>query len=55
MLDVLFATVANIYANGQSHPSFNAAGFTSKDYRIDDYVEQDTEFPVEQAGNIQTE
>lgn len=33
----------------------NAAGFTSKDYRIDDYVEQDTEFPVEQAGNIQTE
>ena len=33
----------------------NAAGFTSKDYRIDDYVEQDTEFSVEQAGNIQTE
>lgn len=32
-----------------------AAGFTSKDYRIDDYVEQDTEFSVEQAGNIQTE
>ena len=31
----------------------NAAGFTSKDYRIDDYVEQDTEFSVEQAGNIQ--
>ena len=33
----------------------NAAGFTSKDYRIDDYAEQDTEFPVEQAVNIQTE
>lgn len=33
----------------------NVAGFTSKDYRIDDYVEQDTEFSVEQAGNIQTE
>lgn len=33
----------------------NAAGFTSKDYRIDDYAEQDTEFPVEQTVNIQTE
>mgnify|MGYP000099731634 FL=1 len=33
----------------------NAAGFTSKDYRIDDYAEQDAEFPVEQAVNIQTE
>ena len=33
----------------------NSAGFTSRDYRIDDYMEQDTEFPVEQAGNIQTE
>ena len=33
----------------------NAAGFTSKDYRIDDYVEPNTEFSVEQVGNIQTE
>ena len=47
--NAFYATLDTVVAG------LNAAGFTSKDYRIDDYVEQDTEFPVEQAGNIQTE
>ena len=47
--NAFYATLDKVVAG------LNAAGFTSKDYRIDDYVEQDTEFPVEQAGNIQTE
>ena len=46
--NAFYATLDKVVAG------LNAAGFTSKDYRIDDYVEQDTEFPVEQAGNIQT-
>lgn len=47
--NAFYATLDKVVAG------LNAAGFTSKDYRIDDYVEQDTEFPVEQARNIQTE
>lgn len=47
--NAFYATLDKVVAG------LNAAGFTSKDYRIDDYVEQNTEFPVEQAGNIQTE
>lgn len=47
--NAFYATLDKVVAG------LNAAGFTSKDYRIDDYVEQDTEFPAEQAGNIQTE
>ena len=47
--NAFYATLDKVVAG------LNAAGFTSKDYRIDDYVEQDTEFPVEQAGNTQTE
>ena len=47
--NAFYATLDKVVAG------LNAAGFTSKDYRIDDYVEQDTEFPVEQAGNIQIE
>jgi probable type III restriction enzyme len=47
--NAFYATLDKVVAG------LNAAGFTSKDYRIDDYVEQDTEFPVEQDGNIQTE
>ena len=47
--NAFYATLDKVVAG------LNAAGFTSKDYCIDDYVEQDTEFPVEQAGNIQTE
>lgn len=47
--NAFYATLDKVVAG------LNSAGFTSKDYRIDDYVEQDTEFPVEQAGNIQTE
>ena len=47
--NAFYATLDKVVAG------LNAAGFTSKDYRIDDYVEQDTEFTVEQAGNIQTE
>ena len=47
--NAFYATLDKVVAG------LNAAGFTSKDYRIDDYIEQDTEFPVEQAGNIQTE
>lgn len=47
--NAFYATLDKVVAG------LNAAGFTSKDYRIDDYVEQDTEFPVEQAGYIQTE
>ena len=47
--NAFYATLDKVVAG------LNAAGFTSKDYRIDDYAEQDTEFPVEQAGNIQTE
>lgn len=47
--NAFYATIDKVVAG------LNAAGFTSKDYRIDDYVEQDTEFPVEQAGNIQAE
>lgn len=47
--NAFYATLDKVVAG------LNAAGFTSKDYRIDDYVEQDTEFSVEQAGNIQTE
>lgn len=47
--NAFYATLDKVVAG------LNAAGFTSKDYRIDDYVEQDTEFPVEQVGNIQTE
>lgn len=48
--NAFYATLDKVVAG------LNAAGFTSKDYRIDDYVEQDTGFPVEeQAGNIQTE
>ncbi len=47
--NAFYATLDKVVAG------LNVAGFTSKDYRIDDYVEQDTEFPVEQAGNIQTE
>ena len=47
--NAFYATLDKVVAG------LNTAGFTSKDYRIDDYVEQDTEFPVEQAGNIQTE
>ena len=47
--NAFYATLDKVVAG------LNAAGFTSKDYRIDDYVEQDTEFPVEQASNIQTE
>ena len=47
--NAFYATLDKVVAG------LNAAGFTSKDYRIDDYVEQDTEFPVEQPGNIQTE
>ena len=47
--NAFYATLDKVVAG------LNAAGFTRKDYRIDDYVEQDTEFPVEQAGNIQTE
>lgn len=47
--NAFYATLDKVVAG------LNTASFTSKDYRIDDYVEQDTEFPVEQAGNIQTE
>ena len=47
--NAFYATLDKVVAG------LNAAGFTSKDYRMDDYVEQDTEFPVEQAVNIQTE
>lgn len=47
--NAFYATLDKVVAG------LNAAGFTSKDYRIDDYVVQDTEFPVEQAGYIQTE
>lgn len=47
--NAFYATLDKVVAG------LNAAGFTSKDYRIDDYVEQDTEFPVEQDGNTQTE
>ena len=47
--NAFYATLDKVVAG------LNAAGFTSKDYRIDDYVEQDTEFSVEQVGNIQTE
>lgn len=48
--NVFYATLDKVVAG------LNAAGFTSKDYRIDDYAEQDIGFPVEeQAGNIQTE
>lgn len=47
--NAFYATLDKVVAG------LNAAGFTSKDYRIVDYVEQDTEFSVEQAGNIQTE
>ena len=47
--NAFYATLDKVVAG------LNAAGFTSKDYRIDDYVEQDTEFPGEQASNIQTE
>lgn len=47
--NAFYATLDKVVAG------LNAAGFTSKDYRIDDYVEQDTEFSVEQAGNIQIE
>lgn len=48
--NAFYATLDKVVAG------LNAAGFTSKDYRIDDYVEQDTGFPVEeQAGNTQTE
>ena len=47
--NAFYATLDKIVAG------LNAAGFTSKDYRMDDYVEQDTEFQVEQAVNIQTE
>lgn len=47
--NAFYATLDKVVAG------LNAAGFTSKDYRIDDYVEQDIEFPIEQAGNIQTE
>ena len=47
--NAFYATLDKVVAG------LNAAGFTSKDYRIDDYVEQDTEFPVEQADNTQTE
>lgn len=48
--NAFYATLDKVVAG------LNAAGFTSKDYRIDDYVERDTGFPVEeQAGNIQTE
>lgn len=47
--NAFYATLDKVVAG------LNAAGFTSKDYRIDDYVEQDTEFPVEQANNTQTE
>ena len=47
--NAFYATLDKVVAG------LNVAGFTSKDYRIDDYVEQDTEFSVEQAGNIQTE
>ena len=47
--NAFYATLDKVVAG------LNAAGFTSKDYRIDDYVEHDTEFSVEQAGNIQTE
>ena len=47
--NAFYATLDKVVAG------LNAAGFTSKDYRIDDYVEQDTEFSVEQAGSIQTE
>ena len=47
--NAFYATLDKVVAG------LNAAGFTSKDYRIDDYVEQDTEFPVEQAGYIHTE
>lgn len=47
--NAFYATLDKVVAG------LNAAGFTSKDYRIDDYVEQDTEFSVEQAGNMQTE
>ena len=47
--NAFYATLDKVVAG------LNAAGFTSKDYRIDDYVEPNTEFSVEQAGNIQTE
>lgn len=47
--NAFYATLDKVVAG------LNAAGFTSKDYRIDDYVEQDTEFPIEQVGNTQTE
>lgn len=47
--NAFYATLDRVVAG------LNAAGFTSKDYRIDDYVEQDTEFPIEQVGNTQTE
>lgn len=48
--NAFYATLDKVVAG------LNAAGFTSKDYRIDDYVEQDTGFSVEeQVGNIQTE
>lgn len=47
--NAFYATLDKVVAG------LNAAGFTSKDYRIDDYVEPNTEFPVEQVGNIQTE
>ena len=47
--NAFYATLDKVVAG------LNTASFTSNDYRIDDYVEQDTEFPVEQAGNIQTE
>lgn len=47
--NAFYATLDKVVAG------LNAAGFTSKDYRIDDYVEPNTEFSVEQVGNIQTE
>lgn len=48
--NAFYATLDKVVAG------LNVAGFTSKDYRIDDYVEQDTGFPVEeQASNIQIE
>ena len=47
--NAFYATLDKVVAG------LNEAGFTSKDYRIDDYEEPDTEFSVEQVGNIQTE
>ena len=47
--NTFYATLEKVVAG------LNAAGFTKKDYRIDDYIEPDAEFSEEQVDNIQIE